>query len=175
MKRILAFTLILFGTTSCVYVAPTNEEVFETIKNEKEYSQIYSYSYATSFNNSLAPEEERNNPYGLIYTFYGRIKDEDVFYVYGIQEWGVMFEPAIYDRPLDFSYDECLNLFSLNMNNKKFEKDLSDNITFVTNTDVIESLFGNDNPSIDNDFVLKCDGHNYVYQSNGELCYSYID
>lgn len=175
MKKTFFIPLFLCVVTSCTYVAPTSDEVFEMIKKDKEYNQIYSFSYSTSFKNSFAPEEERNNPYGIIYIFYGRIKDNDVLYVYGIQERGIMFEPTIYDWPLDFSYDECLNLLSLNMNNKKFAKELSDNITFVTNTDTIEDLFENKIDYVDSDFVIKCDGNNYVYQSSGKLCFSYVD
>ena len=175
MIKIFLILPILGLLSSCTFIAPTNEEVYEQIKIEKGYDNIYIFSYATAYENILAPEEERNNPYGLVYTFYGNIDGADVMYVYGIQEWGIMFEPYIYERPLVHSYDECITLFEARMEGKTFLKNRSDNVSILSNTDSISSIFESLDIEIDNNFVLRCDGNNYVYEVNGELRYSFLN
>lgn len=178
MRKVLFIgTLFLFNSllTSCLYVAPSQEEVYEEMVHKLNYEQTYVFSYATAYKNELAPNEEQNNPYGVIYSIYGSIDNSDVLYVYGIAEWGVMFDPFIYEWPLNSGYDECLEMFKTNIPTKSFNKTRSDNISFLTNTDVIDSLFNEKDIKLDTNFVLKCDSKHYVYESNNELNYIYIE
>ena len=178
MKKLVLIMTLLFTSllnTSCLYVAPSHEEVYEELIKKLNYEETYIFSYASAFKNVLAPKEEEENPYGVIYTLYGKIDDVDTLYVYGIAEWGVLFDPFIYNWPLKASYDTCLEVFKTNIPTKDFNKSRNDNISILSNTDVIESLFNEKDIKVDSNFVLRCDSSHYVYESNGKLNYSYIE
>lgn len=170
---LVAVFLCLFQT-SCTYIAPSHEKVYEELVQKFNYKETYIFSYASAFENELAPLEEQNNPYGIIYSLYGEINGQDTLYIYGIAEWGVLFEPFIYKRPLKANYDECLNLFEVHIPNKTFNKNREDNISILSNKDIIESIFSKYNIDVDKNFVLVCDSYHYVYEVNGNLYYDYI-
>ncbi len=178
MKKILLITTLFFTSllsTSCLYAAPSHEEVYEELTKKLNYEETYIFSYASAYKNELAPKEEQENPYGVIYSLYGKINNVYTLYIYGIAERGVLFEPFIYKWPLKSSYDECLELFKTNMPTKTFNKSREDNISLLTNSDVIDSLFNEKYIQVDSNFVLKCDSSHYVYEINGSLNYIYIE
>lgn len=176
MKKIVILPLILFSfiLSSCLFQTPTYEGIFNEIIEENNFDKIYCFTEDSAITNTLIPEEEQNYPYSVIYTIYGEIDKEDVILTYGYAERGRIFGPLESSRPMAHSYDECLNLYSENLNGRLFNKDISDGITFLTRTDNIEELLdGNDLP--DNNFMLRYNQNYYIYEMDGELLFDYIE
>ena len=173
-KSFLLISSTLISLTSCqFFMERSSEEIFDEMIKKFNYDEIYIKSVERSENNFLAPENHRNNPYGFVYCVYGSIDNEDNLYVYGEADYGKIFEPYILDWPLKHSYDECLSLYSKNIEGKAFNKTVSDNISFETNLKTIEKLFDDGNYP-DNNFLLKYNKNNYVYEVDGELQYTVI-
>ncbi len=177
MKKLLIILpfLLSLSLSSCSTKEKENEKVFNKIVEEQSYDEVYAFSVAPCVFNNLAPESDQYNFYAEIFTIYGSIDNVDTFYVYGIAEWGPIFDPYIYEWPLNSSYDDCLSLFKENMPAKNFNKTREDNISFITNDDLIDVLFNQNDITLDVNFALQCDNNNFIYQSDGKINYKYIE
>ena len=160
---------------SCIFDVRTDEDVFNLIVEEKSYDEVYAFSSDIALENYLVSYPFNNNPYAKIYTIYGSIDNVDTFYVYGLDDWGNIFEPFIYEWPLKHSYDDCLELFKNNISTKTFNKTRDDGISFITNKYFLDNVFIKNNINLSSNFVLKCDFSYYVYEVDGNLSFSYIE
>lgn len=174
-KTILLLGFIsLISLSSCFYQIPEPADMMNRMIEEQGYDKVYSFSHSSTYLNSLAPKQWQKNYYGNIYALYGKIDENEVFYVYGDDEMGEIFPPFIYEWPLKHNYLECLNYYQEIITYKEFNMSLEDNVNFITNTDKIEEIL-DDNIHLDNYFLLQCDGYHYLYESNGELNYKYFE
>lgn len=175
-KSILLLSFIpLISLSSCFYEIPEPKDMLKRIIEEQKYDEVYSFTYSSAYLNSLAPKEWQKGYYANIYATYGKIDDEDVFYIYGDDEMGEIFTPFTYEWPLKHTYDECLETYKKHIGYKEFKKTLDDNVTFVTNLDEIDKIFSDKDVKPDNDFIIKCDSSHYLCEINGELNYIYTN